>query len=159
MNNQKGLASITIVLILIAVIGGGILTWQQWGPFGIKFKYQIKNCKETEKLSPLKSLYEPEEFEIGSVNHSIFVKGFISSYCNMKPMDNLYMTYLKKKNEIIFKIITDPKGGMVAKCVCWFFGEGELKNLPSGKYQVKIIRENKYVNKISTVLVKEVQVK
>jgi len=148
-------SKIGIIVILVALVVGGILAWQylQAPKEEIKFTYNIEECVEE------RGLLSSEKLIIHSEEHQISIGGFYDSYCNMKPEDTLYMTHEKKENEIIFKIVVDPKGEPVARCICPFGVSGKIENLTPGKYQVKIVAENKYVNQTEVVQTEEIEVK
>lgn len=81
MQKQKGIAPIIIVLIIIALLAGGILAWQYWGvPKGVTFDELISNPEKYNGKTVVVEGFLFKGFEVTVLTKELEYSGFAEGH-------------------------------------------------------------------------------
>lgn len=141
-----------IVIILAAIVGGGILRlitkqkilftqlYEIRKPEAFlshgDFQYEMKTCEGRDE-------FKNNSINIEVLNNSIKFNQILNIYCNADK-DNLKLEYKGEGNDLEINEIFDST--LIAKCVCPIEITGEIFNLEKGNYKITFVFDNKYTN-------------
>ena len=136
-----------ILVVVIAIVGISLLvSRQKQQSRSENFIYNFKEC-EGEKSNSI---------ELSQIGDSLKFAQILNTYCESQKDITIKYTLSGKNIEI--REIFSPKSG-VAKCICPIGIEGQINNLEKGRYNIKFVFDNRYVDQIKTFEEKKFELK
>lgn len=151
MSHSNNLLSIGILssIIITALIGSFVSYYDYSANYyeNINIEYEVNSCQ---KGSPL-------DTKIYTVNKVVIFHQNVSSYCG-PPLTNPYNFKIEVvfKNSTIMVWETFAAFAGVTRCVCPYEVRGKISGIPTGKFHLIFIFENRYV--MQTHILKEFEI-
>jgi hypothetical protein len=138
-----------VVLVGLAVFLNRFMFINPLETYSRDFQYEMKSCGGAGE-------FKNNSIDITVLDNSVKFTQILNTYCNANK-DNLKLKYSKQGNTLevneIFKSMT------VTKCVCPLEITGTISNLEKGRYKIKFVFDNRYVNQKEVIDVLEFEIK
>ena len=138
-----------LVVCLLAAVGISLFSGQKKPspqPAVEDFAYKIKPCEER----------KPNSIVLSQVGDAIKFIQVFNTYCNASQ-DNLTIRYSLSNSNIEIRGVFDAQ--TVTRCICPLEIEGQINNLEKGRYKIKFVFDNRYVDQIEVLEEREFELK